>query len=265
MPVLHTASVTTRDNTYGPDDMTTFRLEEFLPNVHVFRDRTDAGAQLAERLVAYQRQDVLVLGIPRGGVPVAAQVARKLDAELDIVVARKLGAPFQPELAIGAVTANGGRYLNAMLMQEAGVTEAYLAAVTARETAEAHRREERFRGTRRAPRVEGRIVIIVDDGLATGATMRAAVRSLRKHQPARLIVAIPVGAPETCDALRAEADDVVVLHEPEPFLAVGLYYGDFSPTDEQEIEVLLQASQQRLHAGAAPVAGADKAPPDRAA
>lgn len=245
--------------------MTPFSLEDFLPDLHVFRDRTDAGAQLAERLVAYRGQDVLVLGIPRGGVPVAAEVARKLDAELDIVVARKLGAPFQPELAIGAVTANGGRYLNDALAQEAGVTAEYLEAITADEMAEAHRREERFRGARRAPRIDGRIVIVVDDGLATGATMRAAVRSLRKRQPARLIVAIPVGPPETCATLRAEADDVIALQEPEPFLAVGLYYEDFRPTDEQEIELLLRASQQRVHSGAQQTRGSEEAPPDREA
>jgi putative phosphoribosyl transferase len=193
---------------------------------------------------------VLVLGIPRGGVPVAAEVARKLDAELDVVVARKLGAPGEPELAIGAVTANGGRYLNDALEQEAGVTGEYLASVTAEETAKAHRGEELFRGKRPAPRIEGRTVIVVDDGLATGATMRAALRLLRKRQPAWLIVAIPVGPPSTCAALRAEADEVIALLEPEPFLAVGLYYEDFRPTEEREIELLLRANQPRAQTGA---------------
>jgi predicted phosphoribosyltransferase len=224
---------------------TTFSLADLLPSLHVFEDRAHAGAQLAERLEAYRGRDVLILGIPRGGVPVAAEVARRLDAELDIVVARKLGAPFQPELAIGAVTANGGRYLDEALVHEAGVTDDYLEAVTANEEAEAHRREERFRGKRPAPRIERRTVIVIDDGLATGATMRAAVRSVRKGRPARVVVAVPVGPPATCAALRGEADDVVALHEPEPFLAVGVHYRDFRPTAEREIERLLQASWRR--------------------
>jgi len=226
--------------------MTTFSLVEFSPGLRLFRDRADAGARLAERLTAYQGKHVLVLGIPRGGVPVAAEVARKLDAELDIVVARKLGAPFQPELAIGAVTANGGRYLNDVLMQESGVTDDYLEKVTAEEMAEARRREERFRGQRAAPRIQGRTVIVVDDGLATGATMRAALRSLRQRQPARLIVAIPVGPATTCADLRTEADQVIALYEPEPFLAVGLYYEDFRATAEREIERLLRLSRRRM-------------------
>lgn len=233
----------------------TVDLADLLSTMHLFRDRTDAGAQLAERLDAYRDQDVLVLGIPRGGVPVAAEVARRLDAELDIMVARKLGAPLQPELAIGAVTANGGRYLNETLMEEAGVTDEFLRAVTAAEMAEAHRREHRLRGERAAPRIERRTVIVVDDGLATGATMRAAVRSLRKRRPARIVVAVPVAPPQTCTALRGEVDEVVALDEPEPFLAVGLHYRDFSPTDEREIMRLLEANRRRQTprvAGAAP-------------
>src|SRR5262249_4833855 len=155
--------------------------------LRIFRDRKDAGARLARRLAAYRGRDALVLGIPRGGVVVAAEIAASLHAEPDIVVARKLGAPFQPELGIGAVTANGGRYLNEALAREAGASDAYLEAITAQEMAEARRREERYRGDRQRPVIKGRVVIIVDDGLATGATMRAAVRSVGSRQPAHLV------------------------------------------------------------------------------
>ena len=212
--------------------------------LRIFANRVDAGAQLAERLTAYSAQDPLILAIPRGGVPVAAEIARKLDAELDVVVARKLGAPFQPELAIGAVTADGGQYFDDELVRETGVHAAYLEAVTSWEMAEARRREARFRGHRPAPRIARRTVILVDDGLATGATMRAATRSVRRQNPSRLVIAIPVGPPETCAALRREADDVIALYEPEPFLAVGVHYADFTPTDEQEIQQLLRENRQ---------------------
>jgi putative phosphoribosyl transferase len=217
---------------------------DLLPAWHFYRDRVDAGARLAERFTAYRGQDVLVLGIPRGGVPVAAELARNLDAELDVIVARKLGAPFQPELAIGAVTANGGRYLNKAMLRAADVTAEYLAAITAEEMAEARRREEHFRGKRPPPRVEGRTIIVVDDGLATGATMRAAVRAVRRRHPARVIVAVPVAPPATCASLRAETDEVVALLEPEPFHSVGLYYEDFTPPEEGEIELALRVRRQ---------------------
>jgi predicted phosphoribosyltransferase len=213
--------------------------------VSAFSDRVDAGRQLAQRLEEYRGPNTLVLGIPRGGVPVAAEVARYLDADLDVLVARKLGAPGAPELAIGAVTANGGIFLNDDLLRELHVSATYLDAVVAAERAEAHRREERFRGTRAKAAIAGRTVILVDDGLATGATMRAAVRSVRRGDPGRLIVAVPVGAPETCAILRSEADDVVCLQQPEPFFAVGLHYRRFDQTTDDEVQQLLAAAHER--------------------
>jgi putative phosphoribosyl transferase len=206
----------------------------------LYRDREDAGAQLAQALQEYRGRGALVLGIPRGGVPVAAEVARAIDAELDVIVARKLGAPGSPELAIGAVTANDGRFLNEDVIFELSVPTGYVEMVSADERAEARRREERFRGTSQSPRIEDRIVIIVDDGLATGATMRASVRSVLSRRPSRLVVAVPVGSRQACAALAEEVDEVVCLHRPEPFFAVGLYYEQFDPTEDEEVTAILQ-------------------------
>lgn len=208
----------------------------------LFRDRRDAGEVLAKNLQQHGAAHALVLGLPRGGVPVAAQVARALNAELDVVVSRKLGSPVSAELAIGAVTANGGRFLNEDLIRTLNVSDAYLTAVTETQRAEARRRETSFRGSRPAPVIAGRTVILVDDGLATGATMRAAVRSVRLQQPKRLVVAVPVGSPEACAALRDEADEVVCLYEPTYFGAVGYYYRDFEQTQDSDVQRLLEES-----------------------
>lgn len=208
----------------------------------LFRDRSEAGRQLAERLRLHRGENALVLGIPRGGVPVAAEVARVLDADLDVVVARKLGAPDQPELAIGAVTANGGRFLNEELIRTLGVSDAYVQAATTAEVVEAQEREKRLRGRVPPVEVRDRIVILVDDGLATGATMRAAVRAVRKKHPARVVVAVPVGSESACAALRAEADEVACLFEPEPFWGVGLFYEHFEPTEDSQVQQILRES-----------------------
>lgn len=206
----------------------------------MFRDRSEAGARLAAALRRHQGAATIVLGIPRGGVVVAAEVARRLGAELDVVVARKIGAPGNPELAIGAVTADGVRFLNDAILEDAGADTAYLAREGERKRAEAREREARFRRGRPAPRVEGRTVIVVDDGLATGATMRAAVRSVRRARPSRLIAAVPVGAPDSCEALRPEVDELVCLDEPPFFSAVGQFYRDFPQVSDEEAASLLQ-------------------------
>ena len=229
--------------------MTEMLEEEARIPVPLFKDRKKAGEVLAACLAAYQDKDALVLGIPRGGVPVAAEVARGLNAEMDIIVARKLGSPDSAELAIGAVTANGGRFLNEEVIRELDVSDTYLARVTEVEMAEARLREERFRRSRPAPTLNDRIVILVDDGLATGATMRAAVRSVRKAMPARLVVAVPVAPPQTCGALRREADEVVCPYQPDPFWAIGLFYQNFAPTEDSEVEGLIRQAYDRQLAG----------------
>ena len=216
-----------------------------------FADRCDAAAVLARSLERFRGASTVTLGIPRGGVVVAAEVARQLGTPLDVIVTRKLGAPFSAELAIGAVTANGGRFLDEEIIRQLGVSEAYLKAVTDVQRAEAARQERQFRGNRPPPAVEGATVIVVDDGLATGATMRAAVRSLRQRHPARIVVAAPVGSVQACDALRAEADEVVCPYELPDFGAVGWYYVNFEQTSDDEVQELLEGPP----AGAARRAG----------
>lgn len=206
-----------------------------------FRDRTEAAQLLARQLMRYaSRPDVLVLGLPRGGVPVARVVAGALHAPLDIMLVRKLGAPGQEELALGAIASGGSRVLNEAVVQELNNPEQVIEAVTSREQRELARRERLYRGGRPALRVQGLTVILVDDGLATGATMRVAITALRTQQPARVIVAVPVAPPTVCQALRAVADEVVCLFTPEPFLGVGRWYDDFSPITDEEVRWLLE-------------------------
>jgi predicted phosphoribosyltransferase len=205
-----------------------------------FRNRTDAGRRLAEKLAAYaNRPDVLVLALPRGGVPVGCEVARALGAPLDVFLVRKLGVPGYEELAMGAVATGGVRVLNDEIVRGLGISDHEIDAVVARERQELARRERLFRGDRPPPDVAGRTVILVDDGLATGATMRAAIHALRQQQPARIVVAVPTASPDTSEALKADADDVICAMTPEPFFAVGHWYEDFTQTTDDEVRELL--------------------------
>jgi predicted phosphoribosyltransferase len=206
-----------------------------------FHDRTEAGRRLAAKLERYaNRTDVLVLGLPRGGVPVAFEVAQALQAPLDVFVVRKLGLPGHEELAVGAIATGGIRVLNEDVIEDLGLTEKDLDAIAAQELRELKRREHAFRGDRPLPRIKGRIVILVDDGLATGSTMRAAIAAVRKRAPARIVVAVPVAAHSTCMEIRREADETVCAETPEPFYAVGLWYDDFTQTTDQEVHDLLE-------------------------
>ena len=211
-----------------------------------FRDRDDAGRRLAAHLAGYAgRDDVIVLALPRGGVPVAYPVAHALRAPLDVFLVRKLGVPGHEELAMGAIASGGTRVLNEEVVRALGIPEETIDRVASAERAELARRERAYRGDRPALDVRGRTVIVIDDGLATGASMRAAVQALRRADAARLVVAVPLGAPETCAAFRDEADEVVCAIMPEPFHAVGLWYDDFSQTTDDEVREILAREAAR--------------------
>src|SRR5213596_2935758 len=210
-----------------------------------FPNRTEAGLQLAEKLVKYAgRADVIVLGLPRGGVPVAFEVAQRLGVPLDVFIVRKLGVPGFEELAAGAIASGGVRVLNEDVLRALPKADQIIESVTAKETAELERREKSYRDDRPAPELRDRVVILVDDGLATGATMRAAVKALRQRGVAKIVVAAPVGAPDTCRELEQEADETVCATTPEFFQAVGQYYDDFSQTSDEEVRDLLVAAAQ---------------------
>jgi len=210
-----------------------------------FRDRYDAGRKLATRLRAYaHRPDTLVLGLPRGGVPVAYEVAKALDAPLDIFLVRKLGVPGHEELAMGAIASGGMRVLNEEIVRGLRISDEQIQAVVAKELRELRRREQLYRGDRPPPDVRDRVVILVDDGLATGSTMRAAAEALRQQGPKRIVVAVPISAPSTCAAFSDVVDEMVCAVTPEPFYAVGLWYADFSPTSDDEVRELLRRHQR---------------------
>ncbi|SAL77825.1 phosphoribosyl transferase domain-containing protein [Caballeronia terrestris] len=211
----------------------------------VFDNRIDAGRALAALLGAYAgRDDVLVLGLPRGGVPVGFEVARALDADLDVLVVRKLGVPIQPELAMGAIASGGAFYLDDSIVRYTGVTQAELDAVIARERNELARRESAYRGTRGPLYVEGRVAIVVDDGMATGATMKAAAMALRDRKPARIVAALPVAPADSDARIESVVDEFVCVMRPRNYFGVGQFYVDFSQTSDEEVSSLLKQARE---------------------
>ena len=211
-----------------------------------FRDRSDAGRRLANALKAeLSSENLCVLALPRGGLPVAYEVAVELEAPLDILVVRKLGAPFQPELAVGAVASGGITVYNERILLQLGLNEADLTAVLERERAELERRERAYRGDRPFPSLEGKTVILIDDGIATGATMRAAVDAVRAMEPARVIVAVPTAAEDSVRILRRSADKVLALSTPEPYVAVGAWYEHFPQLQDAEVIEILNSAWAR--------------------
>lgn len=213
----------------------------------VFQDRHEAGRELASRLRKYAtRNDVTVLALPRGGVPVAFEVAEALGAPLDLFLVRKLGTPGHRELAMGAIASGGVRVLNSDVVQWYGITPAAIDAVALEEQSELERREQAYREGRAPAQLEDRAVILVDDGLATGSTMRAAVQAVRQLKPSRIVVAVPVGARETCEELSEIADEVVCARMPQPFSAVGQWYRNFDQTTDEEVQALLRAHERAL-------------------
>ena len=211
-----------------------------------FADRRDAGRILAMRLRTYHRRnDGTVLGLPRGGVPVAFEVALALELPLDVLLARKLGVPGHEELAMGAVSSGGVRFLNRALIDELHIPDATIEEVTRRELREMERRAREYRDGRPQPSIRGRVVILVDDGLATGATMLAAVGALRRLEPSRIVVAVPVGSPEACLQVGRRVDEIVCEITPESFHAVGMWFADFEPTTDEEVRELLRSAARR--------------------
>ena len=212
----------------------------------LYEDRRDAGRQLARALNEFAgRPDVLVLALPRGGVPVAFEVASALDVPLDVFIVRKLGMPGHEEFGIGAIASGGVRVVDQTVLRSYGIDEATLDRIAGAEREELERRERLYRDDRPFPDLHGRTVILVDDGLATGSTMRAAIAALRAEQPRELVIAVPVGARETCEALSREADLMICLWTPEPFYAVGLWYRDFEQTTDAEVHDLLERAATR--------------------
>jgi putative phosphoribosyl transferase len=216
-----------------------------------FLDRYDAGRRLASALSNYaDRSDLLILALPRGGVPVAYEVARALHAPLDVFLVRKLGFPGHEELAMGAIATGGVRIIDQQIVQMFGISDEAIDRVTATEQRELERREQLYRDGRPAPDVKGRTAILIDDGLATGSTMRAAVQALRQEGARKIVIAVPVAPPETCEAFRDEVDDIICAVTPEPFRAVGIWYADFSETTDDEVRELLARAEREANSHA---------------
>ncbi len=215
--------------------------------IETLRNRTEAGQLLAKKLTAYaNRSDVLVLGLPRGGVPVAFEIATALNAPLDICIVRKLGVPGHEELAMGAIAMGGVMVLNEEVVRGAKIDRPILERVAAREKRELARRDRLYRGDRPFPELRGRTVILVDDGIATGSTLKAAIAIVRQQQPKSIVVAVPVAPQSTCNELEEEVDEVVCLMMPEPLRAIGLWYDDFLPTTDAEVQDLLARAERQL-------------------
>ena len=216
--------------------------------MRIFRDRVQAGQLLAEELQKYaNRGDVIVLGLPRGGLPVAFEVAAKLHAPLDVFVVRKLGVPGHRELAMGAIATGGTRVINEDVVRELGIQELAIDAIAREEFKELARREIAYRGHGVPPVLRGKTVILVDDGIATGSTMRAAIKAIRKQEPAQLVVAVPTAAPAPLREIRRDVDEIVALMAPEGFWSVGQWYEDFSQTTDAEVSRLLEKSRHAEH------------------
>ena len=215
--------------------------------VEPFRDRFSAGIQLAEKLLDYASiPDVIVLGLPRGGVEVAYEVALRLNTELDVFLVRKLGTPFEPELAMGAIAEGGILLLNDAVVNYMGISKDSIESVAKEELAELERRLKLYRNGRPALELKGKIVVIVDDGLATGATMKAALKAIKRKEPKKTVVAVPVGAPSTCMEIKSDADEVICLKSPEPFTAVGSWYDIFEQTTDKQVQELLKKASDRF-------------------
>jgi predicted phosphoribosyltransferase len=215
--------------------------------MRAFRDRRDAGHRLAQRFDAYLGiSDVIVLALPRGGVPIGYEIATRISAPLDVLVVRKLGVPGHAELAMGAITSGGIRIVDQRIVNVLGISREAFAAVELRERAELARRDRMFRGGRAPLEVTGKLAILVDDGLATGASMAAAIEALRTRDPARIVGAVPVAPSETCQALRKRADEMICLVTPDPMYAVGVWYEDFTQTTDDEVRALLDAAAREL-------------------